>query len=96
MLDLLHPSNPMDSGWFLGSASSDEVNLPLGLLLLHPVEEGEEQVRVGRSYRPLSPTMIKGCLCVLSCHLRGNPVQLTATRRTKNTQHILFDKKNSV
>ena len=74
MADLLHPSNPMYSGWFLGSASPHEVNLPLGLLLLHPVEEGEEQVRVGRSHRPLSPTMIKGRLCILSCHLRGKPV----------------------
>ena len=73
--DLLHPSNPMDSGWFLGSASSHQVDLPLGLLLLHPVEEGEEQVGVGRRHRPLSPTMIQGRLCILPCHLSGNPVQ---------------------
>ena len=59
----------MHSGRLLWPASPHQVDLPLRLLLLHPVEEGEEEVRVGRRHRPLRPTMIQGGLCILSSHL---------------------------
>ena len=48
------------------------MDLPLGLLLLHPVEEGEEEVGVGRRDRPLRPTMIQGRFCIFPSHLIGD------------------------
>ena len=62
----------MHSGRFLRPAPSHQMDLPLGLLLLHPVEEGEEEVGVGRRDRPLRSTVVQGRLCVLSCHLVGD------------------------
>lgn len=78
--DLLHPSNSMHSGWFLWPASSHQMDLPLGLLLLHPVEEGEEEIGVGRRDCSLRPTVIQGRLGILSCYLVGDKVRASKKR----------------
>ena len=70
--DLLHAAHPLHRGGrLLWPAAPDQVDLALGLLLLHPVEEGEEQVRVRRRHRPLRPPMFKCCTSLLSSDLRN-------------------------
>ena len=79
--DLLHAAHPLHRGGrLLWPAAPDQVDLALGLLLLHPVEEGEEEIGVGGRDRSLRPTVIQGRLGILSCYLVGDKVRASKKR----------------